>query len=92
MNEKVKLGCEAKDKITGFSGIVVSVTEFMYGCRRLELIPRTLGKDGKVQEGAMFDEPQLEVIGTGMIPEVKEKKPAKPRHGDRSFRPRRTGP
>lgn len=57
----INLGDRAKDRITGFIGIVVAEMHWLYGCRRLTLQPETL-KDGKTQERESFDEPQLEVV------------------------------
>lgn len=60
MNE-IKCGDEAKDMITGFSGVVVAVTTWLHGCRRITIQPREL-KDGKRVESDTFDEMQVEVI------------------------------
>ena len=86
---QIKLGQEVKDKVTGFSGIATSVTEFMYGCRRISVDPRELSKDGKLKENLIFDEPQLEVIGNGLLPaeEPESKEGTKHNHGDPAFRP-----
>jgi len=85
--EKIKLGQEVKDKITEFSGIAESITEFIYGCRRVNVIPRELGKDGKPKEGSMFDEPQLEIIGEGILSEKKPSLKTIRQYGDRDFSP-----
>lgn len=58
---KVNLGDEVKDKVTGFKGIVTSITLFLNGCTRCGVQPK-MGKDGKVPDGLSFDEPQLEVV------------------------------
>lgn len=56
----VKLGDKVKDAITGFTGIVVSRTEFLYGCVRCAVQPTEL-KDGKCIEPEYFDEQRLGV-------------------------------
>lgn len=54
-----KLGKRYRDKITGFEGAASSVTEFLYGCRRVCLTG--LDANGKVIDFS-FDEPGLEEI------------------------------
>lgn len=63
---KLKLGDEAKDRITGFQGIVVAVTEWISGCTRTTLQP-PMGKDGKMPEGQTFDEPMLELVKSSKV-------------------------
>ena len=58
----IKLGDLAKDTITGFEGVVIAITEWLHGCRRMTLQPKAL-KDGSPIASATFDEPQLELIG-----------------------------
>ena len=55
-----------KDQITGLEGVVVSITSYLYGCRRIGLQPREL-VNGALVETTLFDEPQLEVIQSGFI-------------------------
>ena len=61
--KKVKLGDEVKDKISGFTGVIVSRHEYLNGCARMTLQPK-IDKDGKLPETETFDEPQLELIKT----------------------------
>ena len=49
-----KLGLPAVDRITGFKGIVTSVTFDLYGCIQA-LINPGVDKDGKPQELTWFD-------------------------------------
>ena len=79
----VKLGQEVKDKVTGYQGIAVSCTEFLYGCRRIAVQAKL--KKGEPSQPEMFDEPQLNIIGNGILPEPIPKAP----HGDPKFRPTR---
>lgn len=58
---KVQFGTKAKDIITGFTGIVTGRTHYISGCSQLLLVPG-LDKDGKLQEGAWFDEQRVEAI------------------------------
>lgn len=55
--EKINLGDEVKDNITGFKGIVVSAHHYLHGCRRLSVQPKLI--KGDLKESHTFDEPQL---------------------------------
>jgi hypothetical protein len=57
----IRLGDVARDRITGFAGVVVGDTKWLHGCRRLTLQPQEL-KDGRPLEAHTFDEPQLELV------------------------------
>ena len=70
----VKLGQEVKDRITGFQGIAVGRTVFLQGCARI-LVQPPLDRDGKMIEAVSFDEPELEVIGQGVLPKPKKDEP-----------------
>ncbi len=61
MAEKIELGDTARDTITGFEGVVVGHTQWIHGCVRLTIQPRTM-KDGKPIDPMSFDEPQLELV------------------------------
>lgn len=52
----VKLGVKVKDSITGFMGVAVSRTEYLYGCVRV-------GVEGEAKPGEIyyFDEQRLTV-------------------------------
>ena len=85
----IKLGMEVKDKISGLKGIATSITEFIYGCRRIGVSPQEL-KDGKPMEESIIDEPQLDIVGDGIredaeevAPDVKQKR----NYGDPAFIP-----
>lgn len=52
------LGLRAKDKVTGFKGIVSSVSFDAYGCVQAVITPPI--KDGKPQDGHWFDIKRLE--------------------------------
>jgi hypothetical protein len=54
----VKLGDKVTDSITGFSGIAVARTEYLYGCVRITVQPTEL-RDGKPQDADYFDEQRL---------------------------------
>jgi len=57
----IALGDVARDPITGYEGVVIGVTEWLHGCKRLTLQAQAL-HDGKPVESQGFDEPQLELV------------------------------
>jgi hypothetical protein len=61
----IKLGMKARDTISGFEGIVIARTEWLYGCIRFTLSPQKL-HEGKMIQSETFDEGQLVEI----VPEV----------------------
>lgn len=60
-NFKHELGKRAKDKITGFEGILTVRCQFLTGCDRYCIQPTEL-KDGKPLDSIYFDEAQIEII------------------------------
>lgn len=64
----IQLGKEGKDKITGFSGIIVARVEYLYGCNQYGIAPK-VGEDGTVKDTTFFDEGRIEVTGPGILPE-----------------------
>lgn len=65
---RIALGDKAKDSITGFQGIVIAITDWLSGCRRILIQPEKL-IEGKVVEAMPFDEPQVVLIKAGAVPE-----------------------
>ena len=61
MTFSVGLGDRVKDRITGFSGIVVARVEWLNNCNRYTVQPEVL-KDGKPVESQTFDEDDLRVV------------------------------
>lgn len=60
-----ELGKKAKDKITGFQGILTARCEFLTGCNRYAIQPTEL-KDGKPIDAIYFDEAQIEIVSDGI--------------------------
>jgi len=56
---KFKQGETLRDIVTGFTGVVVSRTDYISGCNNYRLQPR-VGEDGKLAEAVYVDEPALE--------------------------------
>jgi len=86
---EIKLGQEVKDKITGYIGITVSKTVFLNGCVRFGVQRRMVKGDKEQPQVELFDEPDLKVIGNGILAEEKVEEPKKHNHGDPNFRPTR---
>lgn len=61
MPAEIKLGSHVKDTLSGFEGIVIAVTHWLYGCNRYGVQPKGL-HEGKPIEAQWFDEAQLECI------------------------------
>ena len=55
----------AKDKITGFEGIITARCEFLTGCSRYCIQPTVL-KDGKPLDSIYFDEAQIDIVADGI--------------------------
>lgn len=67
-HRNIGLGDLAKDNVTGFTGVVIAATEWLNGCRRLVLQPRELDEKGGVKSSETFDETQLTVVESGVVP------------------------
>jgi hypothetical protein len=88
MSEEIKLGSTARDKISGFKGTVIAITDWLNGCRRVTVAPQEL-KDGKRIESDTFDVQQLELVEATPAPVVPEKRPGGPTmHPTRNADPR----
>ena len=83
---KVTLGKEYKDSITGFSGIAVARSTYLYGCVRVLINPTKLRPEGDFLPDTWFDEPQLVAIRSKKV--IKKKK-AGPGGPARSFASKR---
>lgn len=59
--QKIKLGCEAQDAITCYTGVVVCISEWLNGCKRVTIQTKEL-HDGKPIESQTFDIEQLELV------------------------------
>jgi len=63
----IKLGQKAKDKVTGFTGVIVSRITYLFGCDQYGLAPEVI--DGKLNDTLYFDEGRIEILGRGILPE-----------------------
>jgi hypothetical protein len=60
------LGRKARDKITGFEGILTAHVTYLYGCNQYGISPKA--NEGKVGDTCYFDEGRIEIIGDGVAP------------------------
>lgn len=63
--KEIQLGVKARDKITGFEGIVVSKVVYLTGCDQYGLTP-SVCKEGKPADTQYFDVSRLAVTGEGV--------------------------
>lgn len=57
----IELGDRVRDLISGFEGIVVGRTEWLFGCTRIGVSPGKL-HEGKTIDSEWFDVQQLELV------------------------------
>ncbi len=62
------LGMKVKDRVTGFEGVVASVSFDLYGCIQAIVNPG-LGADGKLQDSQWFDVNRLLVTSEAPVME-----------------------
>lgn len=60
------LGNEAKDKVTGFTGIITSVMKYPNGNLMMGIQPRIKEGEDKVQDALYFDHNIIEILGPGL--------------------------
>ena len=70
---KIKIDDEVKDELTGFTGTVISVTDWKWGCRHIGVQPVMI-KDGTFVEMRHFDEPRLKLVKKLNLPKKKSDK------------------
>jgi hypothetical protein len=62
----MQLGITARDRITGFQGVVTGYCQYISGCEQALLIP-TVGPDGALRGGEWFDIQRLERVGDDIV-------------------------
>lgn len=63
------LGHKAKDKVTGFKGVVSSLSFDLYGCVQVVLTPEVDGK-GERQDGTWFDVTRIKITSKKRVMDV----------------------
>jgi hypothetical protein len=66
-NQTVELGDRVKDRVTGFTGIVVVRSVWLNGCVRLGVQAEKHKDDGTNPDPIHFDEAQAEVVDKGAV-------------------------
>jgi hypothetical protein len=69
-DDSLKCGDRAKDQISGFTGVIVAITEWLNGCRRITIQPSELF-EGKPVDSSTFDAEQIELVERMTIPDKK---------------------
>ncbi|MBN1567917.1 MAG: hypothetical protein JXA73_08710 [Acidobacteria bacterium] len=65
------LGKEAEDKVTGFTGIVTSISYDLYGCVQAVLTPKYKENEkAELQRGTWFDTKRLKVLDENPVIEI----------------------
>jgi hypothetical protein len=59
------LGRTATDKVTGFTGVVSTVSFDLYGCIQIVLVPKA--KDDEVKTGSWFDVNRLSFLAVERV-------------------------
>jgi hypothetical protein len=54
------LGMEVEDKVTGFKGVVSSISFDLYGCIQCVITPK-VDKEGQTKQGQWFDIARIEL-------------------------------
>lgn len=73
----LELGQKAKDKVTGFEGILTGRAQYLYGCEQYCIVPQA--KEGTMKTGEWFDIGRIEITGPGILPsEVTAEEPGGP--------------
>ena len=78
VNFKYNLGDELRDKVTGYSGIVMVQAQYSTGCLHYGLASDNL-KDGATQDWEWFDGSRLELVKENVVSfDVDADKPSGP--------------
>ena len=79
---KIKLGTTARDTLSGFEGVLVARTEWLYGCVRVGLAGG-VDKEGVPRDPFWFDEAQVEVVPKKKVEPVRAATGGPSREGGR---------
>ncbi len=61
----LELGKKAKDKVTGFEGILTGHCKYLYGCDQYLITP-PVDKNGSKPDGQWLDSGRIEITGEGI--------------------------
>lgn len=68
MSEVPEHGDRVKDTITGYVGIVIGITDWLFGCKHVQVKKEGLDKDKKPHESKGFDIQRVEVVKKKAVP------------------------
>lgn len=78
MKEQIQLGQKVKCRVTGLTGIVTGITEYLNGCRRVTIQPPCDKKTpSKLEDPWSIDEVQVDILDKKHILGEKEKEVSK---------------
>ncbi len=63
-----EIGDRAKDKITGYQGIVIGINDHAFGCKHIYLKKEGLNKEKKPDECESFDIQRIDVLAKKAVP------------------------
>jgi hypothetical protein len=71
---KFKNGDKVVDRLTGFSGVITAVVDYLNGCIRYQIQP-PISEKGEYRESVIIDEQQLDAVveKQKMLPKEKKK-------------------
>ncbi|MFH0821261.1 MAG: hypothetical protein V2B18_00790 [Pseudomonadota bacterium] len=70
-----ELGQTVKDKITGYTGVVMARIEYFTGCLHYGIQPKKVTKDGRVPEWEYIDQSRLVLVeGKGPFVDRRERR------------------
>jgi len=77
-----QLGDTVRDRISGYEGVVVAITDWLYGCRRITVQTPEM-HEGKPVDSQCIDSAQCELVAkrSKKIGQADKKRPAGPRDG-----------
>lgn len=64
--QPASLGDEVVDVVSGFRGIVISITQYLHGCEQCG-VQAPMMKDKKIGDSYSFDRPRLKVVTRSKI-------------------------
>jgi len=85
---KFENGQKVVDRLTGFTGVITAVVEYMNGCIRYQVQP-PIDAEGKYRESVIIDEQQLDLVvekQKSLMKKIKEReKPGGDRPAPKGF-------
>ena len=64
------LGLKGECKVTGFSGVITSLSFDLYGCIQVVITPDKTSKEGAIQEGHWFDVNRVQITSDTPVMEL----------------------